>query len=73
MIMAGLAIYQKVRKNSDRLPANINLAQPQGSFIADIINSDGTTYILVKGGKKSDRLIAIDNKSQTVSANINLH
>ena len=57
MLFAITVIYKKTALPK-QLKLSQNLHQPSGSIIADFkITDDGKTYLLIKGGNTTDRII----------------
>lgn len=68
ILVAAASIYKKTTRN--KTLSDISLMQPAGSYIADYRVDNGNIYILVKGGKTADRIVIINQASQTVAATI---
>lgn len=56
-------IYKKSRGNIAKLPGEISLGEPYGSYIKSVIEKDGHLYISVDGGGEADRIIIFDTAS----------
>lgn len=70
IIVAGGTIYKKVsRKTPD---TSITLNQPKGSYIADYKINEDSLYILIKGGKKEDRILIVSTISPAKQTTISL-
>lgn len=66
-------VYKKLNQKTPVSDISANLNQPKGSTIADYKIKNGTIYILVKNGGKSDRILILDPQNQTPSATITLN
>lgn len=67
-IMLLGSLYKKSQKSNAALPQQVNLQEPQGSFIKHIVAQNEQLYIHVEGGGEADRIIIFDTISgQTLS------
>lgn len=73
MVLAGQMIYKKAHKKANLETISLNLQQPVGSYISEVISSPDTLFLFVKGGKKSDRMLAISQSDYSVVAEISLY
>lgn len=61
-------LFKKNHLNKEILPTNINLAQPDGSYIKQINQENEKLYLLTIGGGMNDRVIIIDtNNGKTLT------
>lgn len=68
ILVAAASIYKKATRN--KTLSDISLMQPVGSYIADYRVDNDNIYILVKGGKTADRIVIINQASQTVATTV---
>ncbi len=57
------SLYRKNQKKTEPLPRQINLQEPQGSFVKNMVEQNGHLYIHIEGGGESDRIIIFDTIS----------
>lgn len=57
-------IYKKIKTPTENI--DITLNQPKGSYIESYKISDKKVYILVKGANTPDRIIVVDQSSQSI-------
>ncbi len=61
-------IYRRLQ--APQSARDITLDQPTGSYISDYKISDDSIFILLKGGKQSDRIIIINRSTNSKIAEI---
>lgn len=59
LVLLG-SLYKKTQKGNASFPQEINLKEPQGSFIKNMLEQNGRLYIQVEGGGEADRIIIFD-------------
>ncbi len=59
LLAAGGTIYKKIAASAPK-PVSMSLAQPDGSTIESFKLDGGRLWILVKGGAKPDRILAVN-------------
>ena len=59
LVLLG-SLYKKTQKGNASFPQEINLQEPQGSFIKNMLEQNGRLYIQVEGGGEADRIIIFD-------------
>lgn len=62
LVLLG-SLYRKSQKGNAPFPQQINLLEPQGSFIKNMVGQNGQLYIHVEGGGEADRIIIFDTAS----------
>lgn len=61
-------IYKKIKTPTENI--DITLNQPKGSYIESYKIKDKKVYVLVKGANMPDRIIVIDQSSQSIITTI---
>lgn len=62
-------IYKRASGHSAETILSLN--QPKGSYISDYSSDGDNLYILIKGGKLSDRIIVINQRAPSLTVNLN--
>lgn len=66
-------IVQDTRNANKPMPVATSLNQPYGSEIAQMIEKNGTLYLLVKDGGLPDRILVVTPNNLNSISTINLH
>lgn len=73
ILLINSIISKRDGSSGKKIEMNINIGQPQGSNIKNILAKDDHLYIVVSDGKLSDRIVILNtNNGETIST-INLN
>jgi len=75
LIFFGLVMCTKIiyDNNKEKSLNNINLMQPEGSSIKNIVEVDKDLYIMIKGGGLNDRIAVFSPQKHKVLYIINVN
>lgn len=72
LYVLGLFLQKTHNKTSDE-PININLQQPQGTYIKEFRVENDLLYILAVGGGFEDRVIIYDTQSNKIRTTLKIN